>query len=154
MKKGFVLAIAITFCALTPFFADAKGNPLKNIPVTDVFREVQNAKISIDDFTVEGDQIWVTSTLTGTTVFGPISQTVTYPITIVTSTCNQLTLSPETNISSEDFHIANFVVTVSAGDIKDKRLEAALCSIADLEASNASLYTIVARIKQAVRALL
>jgi len=132
----------------------AKGNPLRNIPVTDLTGTVSNARISIDDFFVEDDQVYVTSTLTGTVGGQHISQTVSYPLGIVASTCDVLILSPGVVMESDYFQIANFSVNITSTQSTDSRLRAALCSIADLHDSNASAYMLVAKIKQAARALI
>jgi hypothetical protein len=151
--KVFFVAMTILLSALKPANALAqKGNPLKNIPVTDIYGIVSSAKISIDDFTVVEGTIYVTSTLTGFVAGSPISQTVSYPISILSSNCNELILSPGVLITGDNFMIANFSISINAST-GSNRLTPILCSIAQLENSNASPHVLVARIKQAVREL-
>lgn len=153
MKKGFVLSIAAALCALTPCFLQAqKGNPLKNIPVN--YMPGVDAKISIDDFEVNGDEIVVTSTLIIPTPDGStVSYEAVYPIDVVSSSCNQLVFTAAT-VSADEFHIGGFTVIVTPADIKEKKLTSALCSIAELNNNGGSSHAIVAKLKQAVRALL
>jgi hypothetical protein len=157
MKQLKALLMGVFALVLTVSSSHAQeqtGNPLKNIPVTDLTGVVSDATISIDDFYVVDDQVYVTSTLTGNVGGYQIVQTVSYPISILVSTCDQLVLLPGVIISEDNFQIANFSVNITATHSTDARLRAALCSIAELQDSNVSPYVLVAKIKQATRALI
>lgn len=151
--KPFLLSLMILFFCGNPAVLFASNNPLQNLPVTDVTGVVSNASISINDFNVVGNDIYVTSTLNGFIGSNSISQTVTYPISIVATSCQLLLLQPGVLISGSNFMIANFSVNIESANIKDKKLEHVLCEIAQLKNNNANPHLLVTRIKQAVRAL-
>jgi hypothetical protein len=162
MKKIVVyfLAVSVSFFASLPLAVQAqKGNPLNNIAVTAFIPgtnfPLENARISIDDFDVEGNTIYVSSTLTGAVqgqAIPPIS--VRHPITITASSCEMISLiiGDAVAITNESFTIGNVSVNISSKLLKnDKHLTNTLCSIAKLYQTNASPNVIVAKLKQLIR---
>ncbi len=156
----FSLAFTVALLALVPNSTNAQGgNPLMNIPVTanipGTNYAIENAKISITDFDVEGNDIYISSTLTGSVLGQPLPPTsVRHLVTISSATCDllRMIIGAPCTISTESFQLGFVSVNISSKLQKnDNSLTNTLCSIAKLYQSNASPNTIVAKLKQLVR---
>ena len=157
--KNQIFACAIgMLCLLSfPILSSAQnGSSLKPIPVTDATGTFTNATITINDFVVKDNEVFVASTLNAI-MFGttPVSFPAYEKVTIVGASCDALNmfLGPEpVSISGSNFNIGAFIVTLNK-KTNDQSLNNTLCSIANLQNSNASPSILVAKLKQLLRAL-
>lgn len=156
-NQFFACAIGILSFLSFPYLSIAQnGSSLKPIPVTIAGGIFTNATITINDFVVKDNDVYVASTLNAfMSGVGQVSFPAYEKVTIVGASCDALNmfLGPEpVFISGSNFNIGAFVVTINKKN-NDQQLNNTLCSIANLQNSNASPFVLVARLKQLLRAL-